>query len=103
MTTVWSPEAWPELRAIVPDLTDRACVRSWRCWTCLRCTEAYGLIGILDIALYGADRSLPGGDGGGYHLELEFDGVPRQLGGKCASVVGLTAEEAWSNLVRALS
>lgn len=89
-------QAFADLRALVPDLPDTAAVRTWRCSTCARCTDAFGMRSILDP---GFDRERDGG----YHIELEFDGTPRVFGGRTASAIGRTDDEAWANLTRSLS
>lgn len=83
-------------QGVVNRLPPGACIQEHRCWTCSRCREAFGLIGIVDIALYGADRSLPGGDGGGWHYDILWDGEPRIFGGRVSRVIGLTDEAAFA-------
>lgn len=82
-------DQWAQLRAIVLGLPSTAALRSWRCWTCTRCQETFGIGGMLQGP-------------GGFHWEFEFDGTPRRFGGKVASAIGRTDDEAWSNLLRAL-
>lgn len=96
----WSVEGQEQrlaqLKSVVADLPDTATVTVWRCGTCARCQELYGMVPIFDPR-FDRDRD------GAHHVELAFDGTPRVFGGQVASATGLTCEEAWDNLMRALA
>ena len=84
-----------EYQAVLSRLPEGARLSTHRCWTCARCKEAFGLIGLIDVSLFGADRSLPGGDGGGWHYDIEWTGVERVFGGRVSRIIGLTDRAAF--------
>ncbi len=94
---------YEDFQAVLARLPEGARLSMHRCWTCTRCRDAFGLIGVVDIAIYGAERSQPGGDGGGYHYDIEWEGKERVFGGRVSRVIGLTDEAAFAAVAGLLS